>query len=93
VAAAEGHVITTLESLAVNGKLHPLQQAFIDEQAAQCGYCVSGLIMTSKALLDRNPTPSEPQIRDALKGVLCRCGVHTRAVRAVQRAAQKGVSR
>jgi len=89
VEEAEGHIITTLEALAPPGKLHPLQQAFIDEQAAQCGYCTSGLIMSAKTLLDRNPSPSEADIREALKGVLCRCGTHARVIRAVQRAAKE----
>ncbi len=80
--------VTTLEGLGSIGNLHPLQQAFIDEQAAQCGYCINGMIMTAKALLDRNPRPSEAQVRDGLAGNLCRCGTHNRIVRAVLRAAQ-----
>ena len=80
--------VTTLEGLGTIDKLHPLQQAFIDEQAAQCGYCINGMIMTAKALLDRNPRPTEAQVRDALAGNLCRCGSHNRIVRAVLRAAQ-----
>ena len=87
LSAAVGKAITTIEGLAANGKPHPLQQAFIDEQAAQCGYCVTGIIMTAKALLDANPRPSEADIRAALKGNLCRCGTHQRIIRAVQRAA------
>ena len=79
--------ITTIEGLAVNGKLHALQQAFIDEQAAQCGYCINGMIMTAKALLDRNPHPSDTQVREGLALNLCRCGTHNRIVRAVLRAA------
>jgi nicotinate dehydrogenase subunit A len=65
-----------------------LQRAFIDEQAAQCGYCIAGMVMGAKALLDRNPTPSENDVREALAGNLCRCGTHPRIVRAVLRAAR-----
>ena len=82
-----GRAITTLEGLAPAGALHPLQQAFIDEQAAQCGYCTSGMIMTAKVFLERTPRPTEAQIRKALAANLCRCGTHNRIVRAVQRAA------
>lgn len=82
--------ITTLEGLRTLEHLHALQRAFIDEQAAQCGYCTSGMIMTAKALLDRTPNPSEAQVRAALDGNLCRCGTHNRVVRAVLRAAQSG---
>lgn len=87
VAAAQGHKITTLEGLGNIAKPHPLQQAFIDEQAVQCGYCINGMIMTAKALLDRNPKPSRDDIKHALNGNLCRCGTHMRIVRAVERAA------
>ena len=80
--------VTTLEGLGTIDKLHPLQQAFIDEQAAQCGYCTSGMIMAAKALLDQNPRPTEAQVRDGLAGNLCRCGSHNRIVRAVLRATQ-----
>ena len=80
--------ITTLEGLGTPDKLHVLQAAFIAEQAAQCGYCISGMIMSSKALLDTNKNPSEAEIRTALAGNLCRCGTHGRIIRAVQRAAQ-----
>ena len=80
--------VTTLEGLGTLDKLHPLQKAFIDEQAAQCGYCTNGMIMTAKELLDRNPRPTEAQVRDRLTGNLCRCGSHNRIVRAVLRAAQ-----
>ncbi len=86
-AAAKGQ-ITTLEGLGTPDKLHVLQAAFIAEQAAQCGYCISGMIMSSKALLDTNKNPSEAEIRTALAGNLCRCGTHSRIIRAVQRAAQ-----
>ena len=80
--------VTTLEGLGTVDKLHPLQQAFIEEQAAQCGYCLNGMIMAAKALLDRNPRPTEAQVRDGLAGNLCRCGSHNRIVRAVLRASQ-----
>jgi nicotinate dehydrogenase subunit A len=86
--AVKGNV-TTLEGLAVGPKLHALQQAFIDEQAAQCGYCSAGMIMSAKALLDRTPKPTEAQIVAAMDGNLCRCGTHNRIVRAVQRAAKE----
>lgn len=86
--AAAGKHITTIEGLGTPERLHPLQQAFIDEQAAQCGYCASGIIMSAKALLDRNPNPGEDEIRAALDRNLCRCGTHTRIVRAIQRAAR-----
>ncbi len=82
--------VTTLEGLGTLERLHPLQQAFIDEQAAQCGYCIPGMIVAASALLARKAKPSEAEIRDALAGHLCRCGTHSRIVRAVQRAA--GVS-
>jgi nicotinate dehydrogenase subunit A len=82
--------IATLESLGTIERPHPLQAAFMTEQAAQCGYCIPGIIMTAKALLDRNPQPSEVDVRQALAGNLCRCGTHNRIVRAVLRAAQTG---
>ncbi|MGH8660221.1 MAG: (2Fe-2S)-binding protein [Burkholderiales bacterium] len=81
--------ITTLEGLGSKDRLHPLQKAFIEEQAAQCGYCTSGMIMSAKALLDRTPKPTEAQIKKALAANLCRCGTHNRVVRAVQRAAKE----
>ena len=90
LAAVAGHKITTLEGLGSIEKPHPLQQAFIDEQAVQCGYCINGMIMTSKALLDSNPHPSRDEIKHALTGNLCRCGTHMRIVRAVERAAKEG---
>jgi nicotinate dehydrogenase subunit A len=80
--------VTTLEGLGTIEKPHALQRAFIEEQACQCGYCGNGMVITSKALLDRNPRPSEAQIRQALNGHLCRCASHNRIVRAVQKAAQ-----
>ena len=78
--------ITTLEGLATDGELHPVQQAFLAEQAAQCGYCSNGMIMAVAALLWRQPHPSDEQIRAALDGNLCRCGSHPRILRAVRRA-------
>ncbi len=87
VASVAGKRIVTLEGLGTPERPHPIQQAFIDEQAAQCGYCINGMIMQSKALLDRNEHPTEAQIREALADNLCRCGTHLRIVRAVQRAA------
>ena len=81
--------ITTLEGLGTAQRPHPLQRSFIEEQAAQCGYCSNGMIMAAKALLDRNLNPSEDEIKEALSGQLCRCGVHNRVVRAVRRAAQE----
>jgi nicotinate dehydrogenase subunit A len=80
--------ITTLEGLGTIERPHPLQAAFMAEQAAQCGYCIPGMMMAAKALLDRNPQPSETDVRHGLAGVLCRCGTHNRIVRAVLRAAQ-----
>ena len=79
--------ITTIEGLGTLDKLHPLQKAFIDEQAAQCGYCTSGMIMAAKELLDRKPRPTENDVREALATNLCRCGTHNRIIRAVLRAA------
>ena len=83
--AAKGE-ITTLEGLARNGNLHPLQQAWIDEQVPQCGFCQNGQIMNAKALLDRNPTPTDAQIREGMKGVLCRCMTYYRIQAAIKRA-------
>ncbi len=85
--AAEGKAIVTVEGLAQGGKLHPLQQAFIDEQAAQCGYCLSGILISAAALLAEQAQPTEAQVRQALDKHLCRCGSHNRIVRAVLRAA------
>jgi nicotinate dehydrogenase subunit A len=87
VSAVKG-VVTTIEGLGTPARLHPLQRAFIEEQACQCGYCGNGMVMSAKALLDRNPRPSEAQIKEALDGHLCRCASHNRIVRAVQRAAR-----
>src|SRR5262245_62122714 len=80
--------ITTIEGLGTIEKPHPLQQAFIDTQAAQCGYCIAGMIMTAKDLLDRNPRPTAGEVREALAGNLCRCGTHNRIILAVLRAAE-----
>ncbi len=89
VRRAEGKVIVTLEGLGTIENPHPLQKAFIEEQAAQCGYCINGMIMSAKALLDRQPHPSEHDVREALALNLCRCGTHGRIIRAVLRAAQE----
>jgi nicotinate dehydrogenase subunit A len=80
--------ITTLDGLGTVDNPHPLQQAFIDEQAAQCGFCLSGVIMTAKAYLDQNPRATEEQIREAMSGVLCRCFGHNRMLQAISRYAQ-----
>lgn len=80
--------ITTLEGLGTPEKPHPIQQAFIEEQAAQCGFCLSGVVLTAKAYLDQNPKANETQIRQAMSGVLCRCFTHTRMVRAIMKYAQ-----
>jgi nicotinate dehydrogenase subunit A len=85
VGAAE---VTTLEGLGTAEKPHPLQQAFIEEQAAQCGFCLSGVILTAKATLDRNPRATDAQLQQALSGVLCRCFTHTRMMRAIKRYAR-----
>ncbi len=87
VSAATRTPITTLEGLGAPSKPHPLQQAFIEEQAVQCGYCINGMIMTAAAFLKRNPRPTDAQIRSALEGNLCRCGTHLRILRAIKRAA------
>ena len=85
--SVEGKQVVTVEGLGKAGVLHPLQQAFIDEQAAQCGYCLSGILVHAAALLAANPDPSDTQVRAALDEHLCRCGTHNRIVRAVLRAA------
>ncbi len=87
VSAVGGAEVTTLEGLATDGVLHPIQQAWIDEQVPQCGFCQNGQIMTAKALLDTNPRPSEQDVRTGLAGHLCRCGTHNRIIAAVLRAA------
>lgn len=87
VGTAAGGRITTIEGLGTTEKPHPLQQAFLDEQAGQCGYCLSGIIISAKALLDRNPAPTRGEIARALDKNLCRCGAHSRILRAVEKAA------
>ena len=90
VEAVEGRAITTLEGLGTIDHPDPVQQAFIDEQAVQCGYCINGMIMTADALLKKNPHPTRDEIKQALDGNLCRCGTHMRIVRAIERAAKAG---
>ena len=85
---AEGKSITTIEGLAKDGHLHPLQEAFLAEEAMQCAYCTSGMIMSAAGLLRTDGNPSESKIKDALEGNICRCGTHPRIVAAVQRAAR-----
>lgn len=85
---ADGGEVTTVEGVAVDGKLHPVQQAFIDNAAMQCGFCTPGFIISAKALLERNPNPTEEEIRLALSGNLCRCTGYDKIVRAVKSAAQ-----
>ena len=87
VSAVKGEIVT-LEGLAANGRLHPLQQAWIDEQVPQCGFCQNGQIMTAKALLDKNPHPTDAQIREAMNGTLCRCMSYYRVQTAIERAAK-----
>jgi nicotinate dehydrogenase subunit A len=87
VSSVGSRAITTLEGLGSVEKPHPLQTAFVEEQAAQCAFCMNGMIMTAKVLLDRNSNPTETQIIDAMDPILCRCGSHVRVVRAIQRAA------
>lgn len=88
VDAMAGSEITTLEGLGTIEKPHPIQKAFIDEQAMQCGFCINGVIMTAKAFLDRNPKATDAQIRQAMSGVLCRCHGNGRMIRAIKRYAQ-----
>ncbi|UYN93442.1 MAG: (2Fe-2S)-binding protein [Enhydrobacter sp.] len=87
VGTLAGKAVTTIEGLGGADKPHPIQQAFLDEQAGQCGYCLSGIVISAKALLDRNPAPSRADIVAALDGHICRCGTHHRILRAVERAA------
>ena len=89
VADAAGKQIVTLEGIGSREKPHPLQAAFIEEQALQCGYCTTGILMAAKTLLDSNPDPSDAEIRTALRDNLCRCGSHPRVMRAVRRAAKE----
>jgi len=91
VESAQGREITTIEGLGTSDDLHPLQKAFIEEQAVECGFCVPGMIIAAKALLDRNPCPTDAEIRAEMSGNLCRCGVHDRVVRAIKRAAGQPV--
>ena len=86
--AAAGKSVTTIEGLEQNGRLHPVQQAFLDAGAFQCAYCTSGMILTGVALLRRNPNPSHQQIVEFLQGNICRCGTHPRIVQAIARAAE-----
>jgi nicotinate dehydrogenase subunit A len=87
VQAVAGQMVTTIEGLGSPERPHPLQAAFIEEQAAQCGYCTAGIIMAAKAFLDQTPRPTEVQLLQALAGNLCRCGTHLRVIRAVMRTA------
>jgi nicotinate dehydrogenase subunit A len=87
LAAVAGKAIVTIEGMGTPDRPHPLQQAFLDEQAGQCGYCLPGILISAKALLDRNPSPSRVQIAEALDDNICRCGSHVRIIRAVERAA------
>jgi nicotinate dehydrogenase subunit A len=88
VRAAQGKTVTTIEGLGTPEKPHPVQAAFIEEQAAQCGYCANGMIVSAKALLDVTPKPTTAQVKQSLGGVICRCGTHTRILRAVLRASR-----
>src|SRR5580704_4838137 len=87
IGTVAGHSVTTIEGLGSAAQPHPLQQAFLDEQAGQCGYCLSGIVISAKALLDRNPLPTRADIAAALDRNLCRCGAHPRILRAVEKAA------
>jgi nicotinate dehydrogenase subunit A len=89
VALAAGKQITTIEGLGTIDKPHPVQKAFIEEQAAQCGYCINGMVMAATALLQRNPQIGENEVRQALAGNLCRCGTHSRILRAIARAGKE----
>ena len=88
VSAVQNRNLTTLEGLGSVAKPHALQAAFIEEQAAQCGFCMNGMIMNAKVLLDKNPNPIDDDIKQALDPILCRCGSHLRVIRAIQRAAK-----
>ncbi len=92
LSAVAGKSVTTIEGISQGGQLHPLQRAFIGEQAAQCGYCASGIIMAAKALLDSHPRPDEDELRNALKGNLGRCGTHGRILRAIRRAMEEAAA-
>jgi len=91
VSRVNGATISTLDGLGTAENPHPIQKAFIDEQAAQCGFCLSGVILTAKAFLDKTPKPSDAQLREAMSGVLCRCFTHQRMIRAIKRYADKKV--
>ena len=88
ISAAAGKSVTTIEGLEQSGRLHPVQQAFLDAEAFQCAYCTSGMIMSSVALLKQNPNPKPSDIAQALEGNICRCGTHPRVIEAVERAAK-----
>jgi carbon-monoxide dehydrogenase small subunit len=87
--SANGEEITTIEGLEENGELDPIQEAFLEEGAVQCGFCTPAMILTAKELLERNPSPSAEEIQDAIRGNLCRCTGYTNIVRAIERSAQK----
>jgi nicotinate dehydrogenase subunit A len=89
IASVAGRSVTTVEGLGTPAQPHPLQEAFLEEQAGQCGYCLSGILISAKALLDRNPSPSRAEIARALDDNLCRCGAHNRILRAVEKAAAR----
>jgi aerobic-type carbon monoxide dehydrogenase small subunit (CoxS/CutS family) len=89
MALADGQKITTLNGLGTPEKMHPLQKAYVEEQAVQCGYCVNGWVMTAAALLAKNSNPSDSEIREGLAGLKCRCGVHVSIMRAIKRAAKE----
>jgi nicotinate dehydrogenase subunit A len=89
LSTAAGREIVTIEGLGTPGRPHPLQQAFLDEQAGQCGYCLAGILISAKALLDHNPAPSRTEIATALDDNICRCGSHNRILRAIERAAAR----
>jgi nicotinate dehydrogenase subunit A len=89
VKSVEGDDITTLEGIGTPAEPHPLQRAFIEEGAAQCGFCINAVIMTAKAFLDRNPKATEPEIQQAMSGVLCRCFTNVRMLRAIKRAGER----
>jgi nicotinate dehydrogenase subunit A len=91
VSTMDGAEITTLEGLGTIERPHPLQKAFIDEQAMQCGFCLSGVLLTAKVALDRNPKATDAQLKQALSTVLCRCGAHTRMMKAIRKYQQEGV--
>lgn len=93
VESVVGKQITTIEGLEQNGRLHPLQQAFLDEDAMQCGYCISGMLMTGAGLLKKNPQPTEAEILHAMEGNVCRCGSHPRILAAVRRVASRETAR